>query len=37
VKGYLKALKPFLRSDDSLKEKKLEWVFGVPELVSRKF
>jgi len=36
VKGYLKALKPFLRFDDSLKQKKLEWVFGVPEVVSRK-
>jgi len=36
VKGYLKALKPFLRADDSLKRQKLEWVFGVPEVVSRK-
>lgn len=36
VKGYLKALKPFLRADDSLKPQKLEWVFGVPEVVSRK-
>lgn len=36
VGGYLKALKPFLKSDDSLKLKKLEWVFGVPEVVSRK-
>ena len=36
VKGYLKALKPFLRSDDTLKQKKLEWVFGIPEVVSRK-
>jgi len=36
VKGYLKALKPFLRSEDSLKAKKLEWVFGIPEVVSRK-
>jgi len=36
VKGYLKALKPFLRSDDSLKQQKLEWVFGVPEVASKK-
>jgi hypothetical protein len=36
VKGYLKALKPFLRADDSLKQQKLEWVFGIPEVVSRK-
>jgi hypothetical protein len=36
VKGYLKALKPFLRADDSLKQLKLEWIFGVPEVVSRK-
>lgn len=36
VKGYLKALKPFLRSDDGLKMQKLEWVFGVPEPVQRK-
>jgi hypothetical protein len=36
VKGYLKALKPFLSSNDSLKRQKLEWIFGVPEVVSRK-
>jgi len=36
VKGYLKALKPFLRANDSLKQQKLEWVFGIPEVVSRK-
>lgn len=36
VKGYLKALKPFLKSADSLKQKRLEWIFGVPEVVSRK-
>jgi len=35
VKGFLKALKPFLQSDDSLKIQKLEWVFGVPEVVSK--
>ena len=28
VKSYLSALKPFLRINDSLKEVKLEWVFG---------
>lgn len=36
VKGYLKALKPFLKSNDSLKKQRLEWIFGVPEVVSRK-
>ena len=36
VRSYLKALKPFLRSDDSLKHQKLEWVFGIPEVMSRK-
>jgi hypothetical protein len=36
AKGYLKALKPFLRMDDSLKAQKLEWVFGIPEPASRK-
>jgi hypothetical protein len=35
VKGYLKALKPFLRSNDSLKIQKLEWVLGVPEVISK--
>jgi len=28
VKSYLKALKPFLRMNDSLKWQKFEWVFG---------
>ena len=28
VKNYLMALKPFLKMNDSLKDKKLEWVFG---------
>jgi hypothetical protein len=28
VKSYLTALKPFLKMNDSLKLKKLEWVFG---------
>ena len=35
MRGYLKALKPFLMSDDSLKILKLEWVFDVPEVVSK--
>ena len=29
VKNYLNALKPFLRVNDSLKQMKLEWIFGV--------
>lgn len=33
---YLKALKKFLLVDDSLKQQRLEWVFGVPQLVSKK-
>jgi len=36
MKGYLKALKPFLMADDSLKRQKLEWVFGIPEVISRR-
>ena len=36
IKGYLKALKPFLKTNDSLKQKRLEWIFGIPELVNRK-
>ena len=36
VRGYLKALKPFLLADDSLKQQKLEWIFGIPEVCSRK-
>ena len=30
VKNYLKALKPFLLLDDSLKQVRLEWLFGFP-------
>ncbi len=29
IKGYLVALKPFLKLNDSLKLERLEWVFGV--------
>jgi hypothetical protein len=36
VKNYLTALKPFLRMEDSLKDIKLEWVFGYSQIVSRK-
>ena len=36
VKAYLTALKPFLRLDDSLKLQKLEWVFGVSQVIHRK-
>jgi hypothetical protein len=30
LRAYLKALKPFLRSNDQYKLQKLEWVFGFP-------
>jgi hypothetical protein len=33
---YLKALKKFLLVDDSLKQQRLEWVFGVPQLINKK-
>lgn len=36
VKSYLTALKPFLRLDDSLKQQKLEWVFGFSQIIQRK-
>ena len=36
VRGYMKALKPFLMSNDSLKTRKLEWIFGIPEVASRR-
>ena len=36
VKFYLSALKPFLKLEDSLKEQKLEWIFGFSQIVSRK-
>jgi len=36
VKGYLSALKPFVRLDDSLRQNRLEWVFGISQIYSRK-
>lgn len=33
MSAYLKALRPFLCTNDSLKHKKLEWIFGVPALI----
>ena len=36
LKSYLKALKPFLRTDDDLKVQKLEWVFGFTQIVQKK-
>jgi hypothetical protein len=36
ISGYLKALKPFLLLNDSLKQLKLEWIFGIPDFISRK-
>ena len=36
AKNYLMALKPFLKINDSLKDKKLEWVFGFNQIISRK-
>ena len=36
IKSYLTALKPFLKMSDSLKSQRLEWVFGVSQIVQRK-
>ena len=36
MKSYLKALKPFLRLNDGLKVTRLEWIFGVPQILTRK-
>jgi hypothetical protein len=36
VKTYLKALKPFVLMEDSLKAQRLEWVFGFSQIISRK-
>ena len=36
ISGYLKALKPFLLVNDSLKQLKLEWIFGIPDFISKK-
>lgn len=36
VKNYLKALKPFLRLEDEFKTIRLEWVFGFPQLMTKK-
>jgi hypothetical protein len=36
VRNYLVALKPFLRLEDSLKQIKLEWIFGFHQLNCRK-
>ena len=36
VKSYLKALKPFLRLEDGFKLEKLEWVFGLSQVLQRK-
>ena len=36
IKSYLVALKPFLKLNDTLKPQRLEWVFGVSQIVNRK-
>jgi hypothetical protein len=36
IKNYLNALKPFLRLNDSLKEQKLEWIFGFSQVLAKK-
>jgi hypothetical protein len=36
VKNYLKALKPFLMMNDSLKGIKMEWIFGFAHIITRK-
>ena len=35
-KNYLKALKPFLRIDDEFKTQRIEWIFGFPQLMTRR-
>ena len=36
VKNYLMALKPFIKLNDSLKPQKLEWMFGISQIIARK-
>lgn len=36
VKSYLAALKPFLKNEDSLKQMKLEWIFGFNQIINKK-
>ena len=36
VKNYLTALKPYLRMEDSLKDIKLEWIFGFSQVGAKK-
>ena len=36
VRNYLKALKPFLKMEDSLKVTRMEWVFGFAQIITRK-
>jgi|LauGreDrversion4_2_1035121.scaffolds.fasta_scaffold35453_3 hypothetical protein len=36
IKNYLTALKPFIKMEDSLKMQRLEWIFGVSQIVARK-
>jgi hypothetical protein len=35
VSLYLKSLKKFLLIDDSLKTQRLEWIFGISQLISK--
>lgn len=36
VSSFMKGVKKFLMVDDSLKQQRLEWIFGVPQIVSKK-
>ena len=36
IKSYLTALKPFVKMEDSLKQQRLEWIFGISQIVARK-
>ena len=36
VKNYLKALKPFVKMNDSLKPLKLEWIFGIGSIMAKR-
>lgn len=36
TKNYLNVLNPFLMTQDSLKAKRIEWIFGYPQVTGRK-
>lgn len=36
IKNFLQALKPFIKLNDSLKAKRIEWLLGFPQVTGRK-